>query len=42
MFQPFEITVLFSLGKREENSAKRGIDSFRGKHGDEGAEAVKM
>ena len=42
MFQPFEITVSFSLGKGEENLAKGGINDVRGKHGNEGAKAVKM
>ena len=42
MFQPFEITVSFSLGKGEENSAKGGVNDFRGEHGDEGAKAMKM
>ena len=42
MFQPFEITVSFSLGKGEEDSAKGGIDDLRGEHENEGAKAVKM
>ena len=42
MFQPFEVTVTFCLGKGEEDSAKGGIDNFRGEHGDEGAKAMKM
>ena len=42
MFQLFEVTVTFSLGKRKEDSTKGRIDNFRGKHGDEGAKTVKM
>ena len=42
MFQPFEVTVSFSLGKGEEDSVKGGIDDFGGEHGDEGAKTVKM
>ena len=42
MFQPFEITVSFSLGKREENSVKSGINDLRREHGDEGAKTMKM
>ena len=42
MFQPFEITVLFSLGKRKEDSTKGGIDNFRGEHVDEGAKTMNM
>ena len=42
MFQPFEVTVSFSLGKGEEDSTKGGINDFRRKHGDEGAKTVKM
>ena len=42
MFQPFEITVSFSLGKGEENSAKGGINDFRREHGNEGTKTVKM
>ena len=42
MFQPFEITVSFSLGKRKEDSTKGGIDNFWSEHGNEGAKTVKM
>ena len=42
MFQPFEVTVLFSLGKGEEDSAKGGVDNFGREHGDEGAKTMKM
>ena len=42
MFQPFEIAVSFSLGKRKENSTKSGVDNFRGEHGNEGAKTVKV
>ena len=42
MFQPFEITVSFSLGKGEEDSAKGGINDLGRKHGNEGAKTVKM
>ena len=42
MFQPFEVTVTFCLGKGEENAAKSGIDNFGGEHGDEGAKTMKM
>ena len=42
MFQLFEITVSFSLGKRKEDSTKGGIDNFGGEHGDEGTKTVKM
>ena len=42
MFQPFEITVSFSLGKGEENSAKGGIDDFGREHGNEGTKTVEM
>ena len=42
MFQTFEVAVTFSLGKREENSMKGGVNDFRGKHGDECAKTVKM
>ena len=42
MFQPFEVTVTFSLGKRKEDSTKGRVDNFRGEHGDEGAKTVKM
>ena len=42
MFQPFEITVLFSLGKGEEDLVKSGINDLRRKHGDEGAKTMKM
>ena len=42
MFQPFEITVSFSLGKGEGDSAKGGINDLRRKHGNEGAKSMKM
>ena len=42
MFQSFEITISFSLGKRKEDPTKGGIDNFRSEHGDEGAKAMKM
>ena len=42
MFQPFEITVSFSLGKGEEDSAKGGINDFGREHRNEGAKTVKM
>ena len=42
MFQPFEIIVSFSLGKRKEDSAKGGIDNCKSEHGNEGAKTVKM
>ena len=42
MFQPFEVTVSFCLGKGEEDSAKGGIDDFGREHGNEGAKTVKM
>ena len=42
MFQSFEITVAFSLGKGEEDAAEGGVNNFRGKHGNKGAKAVKM
>ena len=42
MFQVFEVTVSFSLGEGEEDSAKGGIDNFRRKHGNEGAKTMKM
>ena len=42
MFQPFEVTVTFSLGKRKEDSTKGRIDNFGGEHGDEGAKTMKM
>ena len=42
MFQLFETTVSFSLGKRKEDSAKGGINDLRRKHGNEGAKTVKM
>ena len=42
MFQPFEVAVMFSLGKGEEDLTKGGVDNFRGEHGDEGAKTVKM
>ena len=42
MFQLFEVTVSFSLGKGEEDSAKGGIDDFGRKHGNEGAKTMKM
>ena len=42
MFQTFEVTVTFSLGKREKDSTKGGVNDFRGKHGNEGAKTVKM
>ena len=42
MFQPFEITVLFSLSKGEENSVKGGINDLRREHGNEGAKTVEM
>ena len=42
MFQLFEITVLFSLGKGEEDSAKGGINDLGREHGNEGTKTVKM
>ena len=42
MFQPFEVTISFSLGKREENPAKRGINDFGREHGNEGVKTVEM
>ena len=42
MFQTFEVTVTFSLGKREEDLMKGGVNNFRGKHGDKCAKTVKM
>ena len=42
MFQPFEITVLFSLGKGEENPVKGGINDVGREHGNEGTKTVKM
>ena len=42
MFQPFEITVSFSLDKGEKDLAKGGINDLRRKHGNEGAKTVKV
>ena len=42
MFQPFEITVSFSLGKGEEDSTKGRINDLGREHGNEGTETVKM
>ena len=42
MFQLFEITVSFSLGKREENPAKGGIDDFGREHGNKSTKTVEM
>ena len=42
MFQPFEVTVSFSLGKRKEDLTKGGIDNFRGEQGNEGSKTVEM
>ena len=42
MFQTFEVAVMFSLGKGEEDSMKGGVDNFRGKHENEHAKTVKM
>ena len=42
MFQPFEITISFSLGKGEKDSAKGWINDFWREHGNEGAKTVKM
>ena len=42
MFQPFEITVLFSLGKGKENPAKGGVDDVGGERGNEGTKTVEM
>ena len=42
MFQLFEITVSFSLGKGEEDSAKGGINDLGREHGNKGAKTVKM
>ena len=42
MFQSFEITVSFSLGKGEENSAKGGINDLGREHGNEGTKTMKM
>ena len=42
MFQSFKITVSFSLGKREENPAKGGINDFGREHGNESTKTVEM
>ena len=42
MFQAFEIAISFSLGKREEDLAKGGVDNLRRKHGNKGVKTVKM
>ena len=42
MFQPFEVTVSFSLGDGKEDSVTGGINDFRRKHRNEGAKTVKM
>ena len=42
MFQLFEITVSFSLGKGEENLAKGGINDLRREHANKGAKTVEM
>ena len=42
MFQPFEITILFSLGKGEENSTKGRINDLGREHGNKGTKTVKM
>ena len=42
MFQPFKVTVSFSLGKGEEDMAKGRVDDFGRKHGNEGAETMKV
>ena len=42
MFQMFEVTVTFSLGEREEDLMKGGVNNFGGQHGNEGAKTVKM
>ena len=42
MFQSFEIAVSFSLGKGEEDATKGRVNNFRGKHGNECAETMKM
>ena len=42
MFQPFEITVSFSLDKGEEISAKGGINDFGREHGNEGTKTVEV
>ena len=42
MFQSFEVTVSFSLGKGEEDPTKGGVNNFRGKHGNERAKTMKM
>ena len=38
----FQITVMFCLGERAEDSMKSGVNSFRGKHRDESAKTMKM
>ena len=38
----FEIAISFSLGKREEDSAKGGINDLGRKHGNESAKTMKM
>ena len=38
----FEITISFSLSKREKDVAKGGVDSFRSEHGNKGAKTLKM
>ena len=42
MFQPFKITVSFSLGKGEENPAKGRINDVGREHGDEGTKTMEM
>ena len=42
MSKAFEVAVLFSLGKGEEDSTKGGVNNFRGKHGNECAKTVKV
>ena len=42
MFDTFQITVTFCLGEREEDSVKGGVNSFGGKHRDEGAKTMKV
>ena len=42
MIQMFEVAVAFSLGKREEDMTKGGVNYFRGKHGDKSAKTMKM
>ena len=38
----FQITVMFCLGEREEDSVKGGVNGFGGKHQDESAKTIKV